>query len=516
MRELLDTLTIVESRGIYARSPNDPPFTAVAGNEFGGNVGDPYQFQDIKSYPAVGAYNTPEELQKKVSTVEKLVGRKIIWFNQPNKSHRGFGLAQLIDKKGIPVFFGKYFNVIEPSMMRKWSNDELPGLHPELKASKKARAGLKPQDILGGSDTFSSGNELLKAISQSTTISDSIKNGLLMIGDKQLPIFIGESENLEAIRDNLGELIQSLVLTQGMIGSNADLARKEILNNTPWEKLSIHFPSGKTYGLVDFYLRSGNFSLGVSSKGNKGAPASVRNLLEGIKNAAAAGQDLEKGFPKAAKIISNIVKSSQIDGPLNLAVEFKIISDTQAQSVKDMINAHLTNNPPTWTDKWTVRYKAGKAPGWNYGYWVLSAIAAEVANLINNDKDIGEGFLAFLNYASMIQMYTNATKDKSNVKITNFNVIYPPNFEGKIIIKAGKSYYASGITQKYVFDFTPDKNAKSSEANDTGVMNISSPEKDLTDYEPSRSDLKASGSITPAKKPSRASDEKKFGRTRQR
>jgi hypothetical protein len=61
----------------------------------------------------------------------------------------------------------------------------------------------------------------------------------------------------------------------------------------------------------------------------------------------------------------------------------------------------------------------------------------------------------FLNYASMMQLYTQAKAVGDDVQITGFNPVYPPNFEGSIALVAGKSYYASGINQKYVFDFKP-------------------------------------------------------------
>jgi hypothetical protein len=55
----------------------------------------------------------------------------------------------------------------------------------------------------------------------------------------------------------------------------------------------------------------------------------------------------------------------------------------------------------------------------------------------------------------MMQLYTQAKAVGDDVQITEFKPVYPPNFEGSIALVAGKSYYASGINQKYVFDFRP-------------------------------------------------------------
>lgn len=447
---------IIEGRGLYARTPTDPPFTAVVGNTFGAPVGTSYQFVGITNYPDKEGYETTEQVQDVIAQIEDKLNQQIIWVNRQNKSHMAFGIAEFSNtENNSRIYYGKFFNQIAPNMFHKWDNNEVPGLQSELKASKKARAGFKPQDILGENQTFATGAQLMQFVLQSPKLDDTIKTGVAMISKGQLPRFQGQAENLEAIRDNLGEVLQSLVVTHGLVGGEADEARNVVLNNAPWNKLSIYFPAGKTYGLVDFYLRAGNFSLGVSSKGAKGAPASVRNLYEGIDNAKKAGQDLEAEYPDAAKVIAAINTRNMIDGPLALAVEYRMITTEQANQVKEMIKTHQRTNPPAWIKPWTDKFKADPNKNWNYGYWVLSAVAAEVAERVNANPKFSEGCLAFLNYASMMQMYTQARVDKGDVQITDFTAIYPPNFQGTIVLKAGKSYYASGINQKYVFDFKP-------------------------------------------------------------
>ena len=452
---ILESKVVVEGRGLYARTPNDPPYTAVAGNAFGASPGTPFQFVGITNYPKQAGYQNTEQVQSVVKQVEDKLNQQIIWVNRQTRSHMAFAIAEFASADGKRIYYGKFFSEIAPNMFHKWDNNEVPGLQSELKASKKARAGLKPQDILGENQTFTSGAQLMQFILQSPKLDDTIKSGIAMISNKQLPRFQGQAENLEAIRDNLGEVLQSLAITHGVVGGEADEARQVVLNNAPWNKLGIYFPAGKTYGLVDFYLRAGNFSLGVSSKGGKGAPASVRNLYEGIDNAKKAGQDLEAEYPIAAEFISIINRSNMVDGPLNLAVSMALIDNDQAEQVRTMIKTHQRDKQPAWTKKWTAAFNADPNKNWNYGYWVLASIATTVAERVNSDPKFSEGCLAFLNYASMMQMYTQAKVDKGDVQVTDFTAIYPPNFQGTIVLKAGKSYYASGINQKYVFDFKP-------------------------------------------------------------
>ena len=75
--------TVSEGRGIYARKPTDPAFTAVPNNTFGAKVGAPYQFAGTQNYPESGHFADSAELQANVQHVDKQViqqsGRPIIW-----------------------------------------------------------------------------------------------------------------------------------------------------------------------------------------------------------------------------------------------------------------------------------------------------------------------------------------------------------------------------------------------------------------------------------------------------
>ena len=451
---------IFEGRGLYARSPSDPPFTAVAGNPMGVEAGEPYAFQYIRSFPESGAYASREELAAAKEDIEQQLGGNVIWINTPTARSLAFAIAEFQGvENGQKIHYGKYFAEITASMFGKWDNKEVPGLQPELAASKKDRAGLKPQQILGEVATFESGSQLLRYINGVPTVLPEIKQGLNMIGDHQLPAFIDQKANLPAIRDNLGEIIQALACTHGLVGGDAEQARKVVLNGGAWEDMAIHFPPGQNEGLVDFFLRSGNFSIGVSSKGKDGANASVRNLADGLRKAREAGQDLSEDYPFAAYVVQTINKESAVGGPLMLAVEFELITEEQALQVVQMIKARTTSIPKdaTWIKPWVATINAKPVQGQNYGHWTLAAIARKVAEVINADPKFSEGCIKFLNYSSMMQLYTDASVKGNDVMITGFRSVYPPNFQGTIEMDAGKNYYTSDVKGRMSFKFAAKK-----------------------------------------------------------
>lgn len=451
---------LFEGRGVFARSPQDPPFTAVAGNTFGAQVGDPFQFVEVIAFPQQGAFESNEEMEMQVANVEdqaKRASGKVIWKNNivPGKT-MAFAVAVFRGQDGTNLYFGKFFPAIQGNMHGKWDNNELPGLRPELKASVKGRVGFKPQDILGAATTFGNGKELLAAVLSSQGLNEDIKSGMRDFSQGKLPTFPNSAENFEAIRDNLGEVIQALALTSGLVGGDADEARKKVLKNAPWQGLAINFPSGKTAGLVDCYLRSGNLSLGVSSKGGAGADASAKNIYDAIVDAAKDGKDLKKEYPLAAEITEVFANNSMIAGPLKLAIKFGMITaENASEVVKHIQSAELNlQNLSPWAQE-TLKHWGMKEPqGWNYGYWLLANVAKDVAKHINGMPEFGKQCIGILNNAGMIQLYTNAGVDKQgNVKVNGFKAVYPPEFSGTVLLNAGKGYNARGATQKIAFSF---------------------------------------------------------------
>ena len=446
---------LTEGRGVFARTPNDPPFSAVPGNTFGAKEGDPYKFLGVQPFPDNGQYETAEQLDAKLAEVEKLLTAQIIWRNQRAKN-MAFALAGFMGPNNKPIYFGKFFKDISGNMHGKWDNDELPGLRPELKASKKGRAGLKPQDVLGAKDTFTNGKELLTTVLNNPTLDENIKAGMSDFAQGKLPSFPNSADNFEAIRDNLGEIIQTLALTSGLVGGDADEARRVVLKNAAWQNLSINFPGGKTAGLVDSYLRSGNLSLGVSSKGGTGADASAKNIYDAIVDAAKAGKDLRKEYPVAADITEIIATNSMIAGPLKLAVKFEMMSNENASEVVSHIkNAEMDKNKLSeWAQEILTHWGMKEPQGWNYGWWLLANIAKDVAQKINGIPEFGQQCVGILNNASMIQLYTDANAGKDgSVNVTGFKAVYPPRFSGTVLLNAGKGYNARGATQRMAFSF---------------------------------------------------------------
>jgi hypothetical protein len=300
--------------------------------------------------------------------------------------------------------------------------------------------------------------ELYHFLMNSSTISDDIKQGIEMLVDGKMPVFANNKESLGEIRDYLSETLDPLVFTLSPHLMTGDFAKahEEILGGVPLTQLGIEFPMSQTTGFADCYLVSKTGErLGISSKGGKGANASAKNIWDVLKASEKNNKSLHRKYSDAVKIIETIANNSSLEGPLLLGKDLKIITDAQAKE----ITTHITNSERNfsklskWAQKYLESYETTKPEGWNYGYWLLAALAKKVSEKINSDSGFGKAFVAFLNNSSIIQIYAKATTKGNDVVFTGFDAIYPAKFEGKVRIESGKTYSASGIKGRYTFSF---------------------------------------------------------------
>ena len=100
------------------------------------------------------------------------------------------------------------------------------------------------------------------------------------------------------------------------------------------------------------------------------------------------------------------------------------------------------------SDKYSTTNK-----NYNAGLHLLSSIAKHVANRLNAMPKMSQGIQAFMNQSSMVQIYLDMKVKGQDAVVTGFRSIYPPNFEGTMVIDAGKSYFATAKPSKFAFGF---------------------------------------------------------------
>ena len=301
---------------------------------------------------------------------------------------------------------------------------------------------------------FTSAKELLETI-QTNGASPEIMEGLTMVASgAKVAVFRGMADKLTSVRDHLGEIISPLALLSGVINDvNSKSASSDILK-TSYSGCSVWFPQAKNNNLVDSeFVAPDGHTLGVSTKGDKGAKASVKNIYDAMvdpKNAA-----LKKKYKNAVSIIETIANEGQKMGPLVLAERMGIIDNYLKEEILHHIDSK-TNRPERMSKNAKKLFIAfgskADSPGYNIGLVLLANCAKSVAKQLNEDAKFQESCRAFLNQASIIQIYTDAKVVGADVHITGFRSVYPPKFNGKVLIDAGKNYTSTAIKGKFSFD----------------------------------------------------------------
>ena len=460
---LLETVLLTEkSRGLLYRDKGDQFFQGSKDNPTAELV-----FDKVDYYPSMpGAYANYEEMAQVGQELFKQYPA-ITWSNKPTSASKAFAIMTFDGPQpGQKTYFGRFFNEIKPDMAGLWKNNELPGGWQLNKAVslKGSYYKLKPADLFPTNSTFKTPAECVAAIGtrpgttpdQLATI-DKIRPGMDQLLGGKLPTFENVGEMLTAVRDDLGETIGPIALIQGMITSGgAEAARKDILGvNGSFGGSAINFPADKNNGLVDSYLlHPGGVEIGVSSKGEKGASASVKNISDGIVAAREKGQTklLEKYAPQV-EIIENIGNMSAIGFPIEYGIEQGIIDQAAGEEILNMVKTNVNTDNPQILELMSKINAKKDNPRYNTGYHALASLARVVSVNINKDPVFGEACLKFLNTSPIIQLHLNGSDKGGNYTVTGFTSKYPPDFKGTVGLDATKVYAATGIIGRVSFSY---------------------------------------------------------------
>ena len=514
---LLDNVLMEKSRGLLYRDAGDSFFQGSKDNPTAEIV-----FDKVDYFPSMpGAYANYDEMSQVGADLFKQYPA-IAWSNKPTQASKAFAILTFNGPAaGQQTYFGRFFNEIKPDMAGFWKNSELPGGWQLNKAAslKGSYYKLKPADLFPTNSTFDTPADTVAAMGtrpgttpdQMASI-DKIRPGMDQLLAGQLPKFENMGDMVTAVRDDLGETIGPIALIQGMnMGVGAEAARKDILGKDgSYGGSKINFPAEKNNGLVDSYLlHPSGIEIGISSKGEKGASASVKNISDGVETARQKGQDeLLTKYADQVEVIERVGHLSSLDFPIVYGVEQGIIDKATGEEIKQMIKTNAIPTNPAILDLMST-YNPKQNPRYNTGYHALAALARRVSKNINQDPKFGEACLKFLNSSPIIQLHLNGSEKGSNYTVTGFTSKYPPDFKGTVGLDASKVYSATGTIGRVSFSYNGGGD-KDTDVDITAVGDTDAENAKLNQVGQRRSNVKA------YKEPEKLGTEKTLGRKRQR
>ena len=228
----------------------------------------------------------------------------------------------------------------------------------------------------------------------------------------------------------------------------------------------------------------------VSSKGEKGAEASVKNLLDEVDNVQ--NPELLEKYSDVLDLIDTMRTNGQAGAPLVMGIRYGIIDEQDAEFIKalkkvkplplESIN-HMTvsgMNPSNNVINLAMGRKTKKPESTVLYYHLIAAVAHKVAEKINTDTNFSQAASEILNNGALVQVYTNAKQSGNKWILEAFKTVYPSKAVTGVLLSAGKNYSSTEIKGNFTFKILRNGAKPDAEPTETDQATDSAVDTDLS------------------------------------
>jgi hypothetical protein len=375
-----------------------------------------------------------------------------IWKNSRNETIAYIKLFNTKSMGAIPFF---------------WSNSNFArdtGYGIQNVAQQKSELNLKPSTVVGTGEDLAL-DEIIEQvginIQTHTEIPSEVRGQVIKLVNNVYSGFdtlvANATPYANSYEIDLGETVAPIALLTGhfVTGSYRE-AEEQLLKplGSSWRKIkSVGYPMSSHEALVDSYLNLGHDThIGISSKDGKGgAAASVTSLSSAIEQHPERYEDMgnERKYKYLFNILNLIKDKSAEDGPLDLGIIYKIITKEEKAEIKQaIVDPHTEKRDVSKNLRQLLKNPIYQpiTTNQNYtiGYHLLTVVAHLVtAHLNKNTTLVTAFFKEILSRSNMIQVKTKMKKVGNAATFSEFQVIWPPAFTGKVKFNSNKNYSAT-------------------------------------------------------------------------
>jgi hypothetical protein len=519
MRNLINIVDYLdEARGLSARQPGDQ-FQRVGSTD----ASDTIVFQGLDFYPKTGSF---ESMEKMLAVYEKLAAQldhPPEMVNRPSGRTRAFGLVTFDTAVGRR-YLVKFSDEIKPVRTANtfWQTQDIPGGFSQVSArGAKEKIGYKPSDVLTNFKSQTPDSILAQIRAKFGDDSPLTRATEIFYAADSFPVVVpGEGIDFAGFRDYFCEMLQPVALIQNKpVTGNASRAAEVFLGGD-YSDCVVSFNEGVSGALYDSLMVAPNGKqIKLSSKGAKGAMASVINLLKSARELQEAGMnDIVAQYEDVIDILEIINRGDHNSGPLELGVKFGIIKAAEVPKIMDLakyagakkfdiesVPGITTNLVNIYNDR--TADDPSKVVPLNH---MVASVAYKVCDYVNLNTNFSEAGADILNNSAFVQMYTEAAKKGNDIIIKGFRTVWPSKLFTDVTLEAQKSYSSTTSSSgKLVFNINKEPkavaNVDSSAGGEPGT------DANVADYIPARSSIKAAD--TKQKAPD---DTEALGRQRRR
>jgi hypothetical protein len=286
------------------------------------------------------------------------------------------------------------------------------------------------------------------------------------------------------IRVDFGEVAAPLGLVVGAhVGGSYSKVQNELLAplGVSWSTATqVFYPEAGNEPLYDSQIMWPNGEkLRISNKAEgKGGAASTTSILEIIdkyperfSNEDKAMLEPDGRYGDFVTALRTIAGSSSFVGPVTLAMEFDYIDNNDAENALENLQ-NKTNDQRLLTprlqeiinDKTIFNAQTDK-PDYKVCYNVIASLARLVVKHLNADIGLTTEFFKFmLSRANLIQVNQFTERKDDGVAFSRFDVIWPPNFTGKIKFSASDFQSNKKSTSRLAFSVGNERATKTKDS----------------------------------------------------
>lgn len=457
IRNLLNKVTVLtESTGLAGRKPGATFVNST--------TGETITFNDLQFYPQEGGKFSPEEMDSAIAGVERELG-SIQWENARGPKFGGFGIATF-NRGDELLVVGRYFQEIKANRTDNYMPNTVLGVYKfGGKAAEKTQAELTPQDLLTNKSNLSIADIMKQLAAKLGTDNPLYHVAHHVALGQPLPFEFAEPEgqSFTAFRDYFCEILQPIALQKGLYSGNAGEAAEVFLGGLGFADTTINFDTSKNAGLSDSRLETDGKYVKVSSKGDKGAEASAKNLIDSVDELGETpnGKKLLNKYKDTIEMVREIQKMGQSGSPLYLGVKFKVITEDDANTVRSLKNSmpvdinnkeQLKSIGLSNTLMKLAAERGTKTPErTNLFYHLIAAIAHKAAEQVNEKTNFSDAASDILNNGALVQVYTKAKEKNGKWILEGFETVYPGTSVSGVVLSAGKNYASTGIKGNFTF-----------------------------------------------------------------
>lgn len=460
---------LLESVGFPNRKPGDEFYNPK-------DETDTSTFVELILWPDGSTrFENPEQRDQALKSFMDKVQGKIYMTNKPNAGMLGLYIVHM-NTAGADEYYVRYVkNVANPAgiMTDIPANAKAAGHGGYKFGSKVARKEaypIKPSNVFTSEGPYSPA-QIPAAINKAQGIPAELKTQMvnyltaLSKGDKEF-VIVGGNDYREVHENYTGEFAAPIALIMGLI-SNQDVRQKAeaaLLGGEKFDNCQIIFPLSATEKLVDSKVVAPNGRIvGISSKAKRsgGAAASLTGLADTIKQKREDSdfQPILKEFADVIDMIETVNNMSAEAGFIQLSLDQKIIDNQDATVIADGIKRAKAGQKSTLDDltprlqNLVGQYGADTDnPRYNIIYHAIAALSRQLGIKLA-DMDITGAVKAILNFSTMCQIYAGTSKAGSDIKMDTFKMVWPPQYEGTVVIDTAKNFTSTEIRGKLGFKF---------------------------------------------------------------